>query len=598
VILRIKQFIKKASRAEKLSGRVPQNFIEKIKSLSSSDVLGLLSTFTPLDVIALIERYNKKSFDEAVNDIISRTLNSPVHKRWAELVGLQKEEALGEASAALMDKKKGFLTEVLQYGSSSDRFKLSSDKKDLFNIKQALEPISASNSIVVPFCPYDKAFGEKHPLWSIDEDNDIVEGFDDSGRCLNANLIGEMNEEEFKKLQEMLNEDINSVALKYNISVNLLKGLEENKKDLEYQDGVAFLRCTYRPQTSTGKFASLKAALQFQVKAALSSMVNARRKKLGLTLTPKELDRLRILTNSEKTGTITEEEKVEIEALKKRINKNPTSTEVSMDQAIGSDDDNRRSLHDTTSKEEKGSGDVNYEELQDAFIQLSQEIAEEDLKLISQYGTKLTNFLSLMKKESTTSIKSPEKANLKNQAEKELSRVVRAQSKSQCNTCGEVLKEEGSTCPRSEKMRSYLLQSFSKSSTFAEFSKNISSLQEKELLHYQNSGIASFFEQAFNEHSISEDDIDFKLSDEEMDLFKSDSHAPASQKQDYTKTISEALKHLSDQQKRHFFGKDISPFESKEETQTINRIFKVVSKIFNLELEDELLTFILGAGAQ
>ena len=101
--MKIKRFVL-GSRAEDI--KVDPQLIAAIKKLKPDNVQKLFKKFIPLDLAALIQKYNARAFDKVLIEIINKSLRSARIKNIMEYVGklekgYQKNDAVQDVLMTL-----------------------------------------------------------------------------------------------------------------------------------------------------------------------------------------------------------------------------------------------------------------------------------------------------------------------------------------------------------------------------------------------------------------------------------------------------------------------------------------------------------------
>jgi hypothetical protein len=595
--MKLKRFIiKNASRAELLTSQVPSEVIQTIKQLDDKDVRRLLKDFVPLDFVALIQHHNPTAFQRAIVSMLGAILSSNQYKTWIDTMGIDKLDAIQQAYALMLNKdprKRGILTQIALDGSSSPSFQYvpKDQPQTRLDLKSSVAPIGNANAIQVPHCPVDQKIGIKHPLWSLSIEEgevEIEEGVDKNGRCTQAESIGEMSEEDFIILEQ--NQDALTRAQEQQI--------KSGQRELVYVEGEAFLRCTFH-----AKLNRFQSFLHSRALATVSSLIDAYRKERGITITSKQFQELNALQQKERDGTLNEEEALRLKNLKDLISKKSSESfkSTSLDQFKGDDDET--SLHETVGE----NIDVDDQSAREALFELERALPQSQFETLLEVVHKvpLSGVLMLLQRAHQLPNKDPKRAELLSQVPNETQKVAQAyfnssSSKrvvSECKTCLSSV-ESSESCPFAREMRLNIYATYDTVNSLGQFSSKLK-LSDKAQKHYEQSNLEPILNRAYAGLEVEEPDLDIDFS-----IFKGEVEVV------HSKLTSEELKkqinlELSGTQKKAFEGTDLIQQEeevNEEEIEKIDKLSnflqKILHEIFTQELDKELGTYLIHAGAQ
>lgn len=592
--MRLRKFtlLKKASRADQLTRRVSTDLIESIKKLDSKQIRNLFRGFVPLDFISLLQKHNGEAFEQALRQTITQQLSTDQHKKWIEEAGLSQEDAVGETYISMLNddpKRRGILSEILLDGSYSDAFQYArkDDPKTRLDLRQSLRPLSSENGMVVPFCPICKSLNIDHPLWDISTDQGTVEfkqGQDQQGRCTEVEYVGDSLEQAEDQLTNEQREAI-----------------ESGKRELQFEGGKAFLRCTF-----TNQMPKFQSFLHSRARQAVKEILDPQRRQMGRTIPPAKYKRRAELEEKERQNTLDLSEKTELIQLREYFNKrqvnyvhNPTSLDVN----VG---DEGRSLHETVVVD----SDQDDESIEDARFELQRKLDEKQFEVLSIVSSKvpLGSLLNSMTDLYGLSNKDPKRVDLQNQIQ---TNVIKAAQKyyaadqtnnNRCNTCGTELDDTANSCPYAAQMRSSIFSAYDQASDLAELNQSLEKLDSQALEHYKASNLGSILNKGFSGVEVDEEDLldgldlsGFDSLDEEID-----SSVLEKISTDDLKSLIE--KELSSKNQQSFYGLDITGNQVEEQdvekvNQLAKYLYKILNDVFSQELEDELATFLIGYGA-
>ena len=607
VSVRLRRFALRveASRAEQLVNRVSPDFIQAVKKLDASDVKKLLRQFVPLDFVALLQKENPQAFEQVLRGAVSAQLSSDQHKKWIEeLIGTglfeDKEDAIGETYAAMLNddpKRRGILSQLLLDGSYSDAFQYArKDQPALrLSIKQNLAPLSSDNGLVVPFCPIDKKLGIEHPLWNASTEGgklEFIQGVDSSGRCITKEVLSKMSQEEFEQLKKT-NEGL---------SPEQTKSIASGARTLEYEDGQVVLRCTFHARLP--KFRNF---LGYKTRQALKAVLDPERKKMGRNIPPAKYKRRNELEAKKKAGTLTPTEKGELYSLEEYFKKkhvdfvyNPSS----LDAPAG--DDEGRSQHEVV--EIKDLADVSQEDLNTAKFELERRLGAKEFKVLETIAEKvpLGTLMSKLQAVMNLSSKDPKKQVVEKEIVQESFRVAQkffgedASETNKCNTCGQALAKDATSCNQATEMRKALATNYKQSPDMDQFDKFMNQIDPKALEHYKKSGLSTKMNALYSGLEVTEDDLDLDLDLSAFESYKEET--PKTTKKLNEKELRDVIeKSLSDQQRAAYIGADASSANVNEADiakvdQLATLIRKMMQDVFQQELEDDLALYLVGAG--
>lgn len=599
--MKIRQFIKIASRAEKLVQRVPSELISAIKRLTAKDIYKLLHQFLPLDFVALVQKENKREFEGAFRRLLSSQFNAPKLKTWIEEVGITADDAVGNAYINMLNddpKNRGILNDLLLYGSQSDEFQFArKDEKELrLLLKQNLSPISSSNGMVVPHCPTDKSLNIEFPLWNIDiidGEVEILNGFDTDGQCVNRELLGEMSEQEFNQIKETLQ----------GLTQKQIDLIKQGKRELEYKNGAGFLRCTFK--SNLPKFSSFVFPRSMQ---SIKNTVDRVRKELGKTIPAHVLKRRTELRLKENDKTITPEEKQELSKLEAYFQKKSKEMihQTSLDFTMEGNEGEGKSRHETISID-----DTEKKDLEESRFELSNALDERQFEVLSEFSQKvqLGGVLSILKQLMDLPRNDPSRSQLTKQVKHQMNDLVIKylgqdnKTENTCKTCDNKLSTTAESCTYSAQMRSIVFTAYDASDSLNSFKEQINKLDQMALIHYTKSNIESLVQKGFSGSEVGEDEISLDLDLSGFESFKEENLTPA-EKTNLNIFKDQINKSLSSDQQKAFYGTDINNNLEVQEVDVdkINLISdyieKILYKVFEKELEQELATYLLGYGAE
>lgn len=597
-------FIKIASRAEKLTKRVSPELISAIKKLGVKDIQKIFRQFVPLDFITLIQKHNTRAFEEAFRNTIAQSASTDQHKKWIEEAGILKEDAINDTYINMLNddpKKRGILNEILLDGSMSDKFQYAREEEPELRLalKQTIGPISSANGIMIPFCPIDKSINQDYPLWNINIENgevSIYHGLDKDGQCTNRENLGKMSPEQFEQ-----------IARDYEgLTAEQIELIKQGKRELEYLNGVGFLRCVFK-----GNMPKFSSFLYPRVTQSIKDIVNTRRKELGKTIPPEKLRRRIELLEKEKKGTLTPEEEGELNQLKSYFNKKSkelvpslTSLDTPMEGAEGAG----KTRHEMVSKE----SDEDDKNINEAKFELARILGENELNSLMAISSKieLSGIINKFKTLMTLPSKDPQRIQIQQDIKNNLYMISQKylgqdnKTENVCNTCHAVLGETSSVCPYASQMRGYIYNIYEVSTDFIEFKKQLEKLDEYAKIHFNESNIQSKIEENFKGAEVTEEDVSNKELEDLLSTFKSyeDINIEKAEKTSVSDLKNNIEKHLSEHQKVAYFGTNVnSNLEVTEKDidkiqGLANFIEQSINKVFEQELEEELISLLIRYG--
>jgi hypothetical protein len=564
--MKLKRFTKYASRAESLTSQVPKDIIQAIKKLSVEELKSIFKDFVPLDFVALVQHHNEKVFTYAIQDMLNEVLESNSFRVQIEIMRLNRDDLRQEIFATMANsdpRKQGILSQIKQQGSSSHSFEYTSkDQPSIrLHLKSSVAPIESGNAIQVPHCPIDQRLGIKSPLWFLEvEDGRLVFAFslDKNNRCVQKeplSEIGKMSEEEFIIFKNLDAEE--------KLTKQQIQQINSGARTLEYSESEeeAFLQCTFH--TKLNKF---KSFLYTQALAVSTKLMAAHRKRNGLTITSKEFKQLAAFQQKVSDKTITEEEKIEFEDLKKRLTEKAANElkTTQLDQPKDGDDEN------PSPKNVTYTFDPNAEEATEALFELRR-------KLPQHLEDQLESFLEIIHTVPIHSVlkllqqayfgKDPKQEQLLNQIPYETQKIAQAylgisKDKGQLFKCKTCLAPSirTSNCPFAREMRLNIVRFYKAAETFKDFSSKLKSLDEKAKKHYEQSNLEPILNQAYTGLEIHELDLAFEEQQSKLSPDKLET-------QFYTD--------LSTNQKKAFEGTDLEKQEEEEEEVNEEEIEKI-----------------------
>lgn len=600
-----------AARADQLAGRVSSDLISAIKKMTPKEVKRLLDQFVPLDFIALLKKENPGVFEAVLKDKITRLLSSDQHEKWiAELNsdkgGYTKEEAVNDVYAFMLNndpdpRRRGILDQIIGDGSNSDKYEYARKSNPLMRtlMRKSLAPLSSGSGsgIVVPFCPVDKGLGITHPLWNISSDGgtaEIEEGLE-SNRCTQEEVIGEMSLEEFNALEET----------KQGLTSQQKSLLQDGRRTLEYEDGVAVLRCTFEHQLP--KFQNF---LRSRTTQAIKSVLDPERHKMGRTIPPAKYKRRNELEEKKRLGILTKEERIELASLVDYFQKKQVGyvyTPTSLDAPAQSSEGEGQTGHEKIVKEEDSS-EVTLDDAHRARFELERAIGDKEFSVIAQVAQKvpLNTLMMKFKEIMDLSAKDPKKRVLEKEAILESIKIAQKyfgggkESTNKCNTCGAELPADASTCPHANEMRKAIFSNYKYAKDIKAFEKFMLQVGPKSQEHYEKSAIPIKMNSVYGGFEVDEDDLgDIDLSG--FESYKDESPAKASKLNETE--LQEAIERgLTEKQKMSYLGTDLAGATQVDEgdmeqvNQLAKYLTKIVQNIFIQELENDLGTFLMVYG--
>lgn len=590
--------IKTSSRADLLSKRAPQDLIKEVKKLTKAQIKSMLQGFLPLDFFILIQKENRSALEEAFREVIESQLKKDPFPSWLAELGMEPSDAVAETIIALLNddpKNPGALADIKESGSYSHSYQYSQKENPKLRdqLRQSLAPLDSG--VVVPYCPICKKIGIEHPLWSIDLEGGklkIVNGLE-NGKCTEFEVIAKGTKEELERLIE----DPSSLPI-------LIKSrIEDGSRTLKIEDNYLIAECTFK-----ATLPRIQNFLYFRVAETMSKVLNPERRALGKTVSPKDLERLRVLQGKESIKTITPEERKELEKLKTRVqekSKDLIKAPMSLDAPIADDEGGARSRYEEVEVYE----DEELKDSQEAALELRTLLGESDFALLEKI---VVNFpiSSAVKKISdlmNISGKDPKRKVLESEIKLEFYKIAqmaldKKPSKiNHCNSCGENLSESAKICFHASEMQGLLYSIFANAKNFEEFEQAIKKINSKALLHYNLSNIDSLIKSAFKGGALVDDSFLEGLDFEGFETIESSEKENKLSEADLKKSLKSEL---TPEQQKHFEGTNITgaQIEVNEEDQEsiinlANKLELIISKIFEREVEDSLVSFILGQGA-
>lgn len=597
--MKIKSFIKTSSRGDLLAKRAPQELVKEIKKLTKNQIKSLLQGFLPLDFFILIQKENRGALEEAFKEVIEGLLKKDPFPGWLTELGMEPSDATAETIIALLNddpKNPGALADIKESGSYSHSFQYSQkgNPKLRDQLRQSLAPLDSG--VVVPHCPTCKKLGIEHPLWSMDLKSgklEIISGLED-GQCTEYEVLAEGSREEIESLQENLNL----------LPVEARSRIEDGSRELKIIDNYLIARCTFK-----AILPRVQNFLYFRIAETMSKILNPERRSLGKMVSPKDLERARVLRGKEKIKTITPEERKELQKLESRIqekSKEMVGPSVSLDSPIADDEGGARSRHEELAQEK----DEDLVASEEGKLELKNFLGEKEFDFLEKI---VVNFplSSVVKKISdlmSMSGKDPKRKALESEIKLDFYKIAQKAlekkegKKNQCNSCGEFLSDSAKICFHASEMQGLLYSGFASSENYQEFEAKIKRINSKALAHYNLSNLEPILKSAFKAGALVDDDLL-----EGLDLEGFGDEEPLEEKaskvseEDLKKSLK---KELTPEQQKHFEGTNITgnQLEIDEGEQEIilnlaKRLELTISKIFERELEDSLISFILGHGA-
>lgn len=602
--MRLRPFVltKEASRAEKLETRVGPDILNAIKQLDAKQVRSLFKDFLPLDFVALLQAQNPKAFEEAFRWMIQGQLKGAQIGNWMEQLkehtGREKEDVVGDVYINMLNddpnsRRKGVLRELLDTGTSSVKFQWGpKGSEQRLDLRQSIS--TGPQGMQIPYCPTDKKLGINHPLWTINLDNgklEVEQGMD-NGRCTNGEIIGKMTSEEFEALKE---------------SPDMQEAVASGMRTLEYEDGTAFLRCTY-----VANLPRFQEFLRPRVTQTIKQVLDPERKKLGRDIPAEKYQQLAMLEKKEKEGTLTWQQKGALRQLREYFQKKQkdfVAGPTSLDQQVGGEDS--RDMHEMIAGEDTA-GDAIEEGLQEARQNLAMVLPERELGLLLMVGSKIPIDRLIESVESLMDMRSkdPRRRDTERAVAQEAYKVVQSyqtkddQTPNTCNTCGATIGDTSSSCPYADQMRGIIDSAYQNSKDINEFEQKMNQSDEQTKKHYQMSGAGSIVNKAFTGTEVEEDDIDLEGLD--LSGFESvqEEEETLTERADSQQLKEMLEQNLQGEQKAAYFGTDInsntvevSEEDAKKLLQISKILVKTIEDVVDNDLKTDLETYFARHGA-
>lgn len=576
-MIKIKPFvIAQSNRLQNVAQNLSSNVINAIKNLNARQIGSIFNTFVPLDFIALISLLNKKTFDEAINNLIQRAVVSLLKDR----KDIEKQDLAQSTFVNLLGSKDrpGILTNTLNQGSISREFnytwvgkgrQTSQERREIVDlIRNSIKP--NRQGMLVPYCPYDLRFDKKHLLWDIEVSGnqiEIIPGYDSEHRCTSIDIIDGPD----------------------NLTLEQKAAISSGLKSLEKKGDQWILRCTFKERLST--FSSfLNARVQQAAHEAVRQIASEKSEK---KFERKEYQELYILENKIKQNiSLDPEEQKRYKTLIKKLEKveqSKTHT-VSLDKPIGEEG---RALHETiTSVSEDELADP--ETVRSATTELLSVVDEEFLQLARSLP--LRPLIGLMKQIADTPLKDPSRISKQQQLTQSIKNTVlnyldKDQSEIKiCINCKSEIPND--RCSYAEKMQDHLYTIYLNSNNSSEVESNVKKLDTRIQAHFKDAGLQSKFANFFNEQDS-----------ELLSTLGLNFESPSKEKLSEEQFLKQIEQDLTEAQRMSYVGSNIEQTLRVEENALgqaqilINTIKQGLDIVFSNELETELLIYIEAFGA-
>lgn len=610
--MRIRKFVSAAPRGafslEEVKNRSPELF-NVASNLSPAEVKKLILSrdFVPLDLVALIYHTNPRSFMLAIKNTISGALRgNSDYRRWLEIMGLTPEDVTGAIYTSIFSNdpdNRGALSEVMLDGSLARSYNYEKAKNSEIGteLRNSLQP--TQGQLMVPHCPVCARAGIEKPLWKMKVENGTIvpEQGMKAERCTTIEQIEskKISDEELDQLMQT-GEPIYSENRVAKISATevvasngeshflikltprQMQNFENHLRDFQITRGDVKYRCSFE-----AKIPSFSAFFNGHViKGEVGKMWGAWKRQHGWTADLEKVKLLEYLEEKDKGPGLTPIESIELRKLrryKEKKDKNFIPQMLSVDAPRGSEDEGaRRTLHDTLRQDEDQQGfDFSKEELQNAQLELSKFLDEEELDLLKALkptGNKLLEAISDLQDYFEEGSQYAQKAY--RQTLMDLSKYYtygpenKKGAQTQCQTCGLELAPQDKTCPMAGKMQKDTFESYHKAHNMQELEALIAESDPKVKMHYVASGIrvplGNIMQTAIQNIEVDEDDLfegidlsSFEGYESEVEEIRQD--APKLNFNDFKRQIETTI---TKEERNHFVGTNVAATkEEKVETE-------------------------------